>query len=168
MTGTNSSYEDVWTTTASSGTANPITYSFHYLVFANDPTIYCYEVLNHAATDPATNVGQGQFLFRSNPSLFTNLYQINTGPNQLGTSNAVTTLNVPSTNPNWLTVTAEARADGAECHLRSDAAAALPATTAPISSPSTDYSIYTQFFQAETMYGSKYAVTEVDPAIDTL
>ena len=104
LTGSNSSYEDVWTTTASSGTANPITYSFHYLVYANDPTIYCYEVLNHAATDPATNVGQGQFLFRSNPSLFTNLYQVNTGANQLGTSNAVTTLNVASTYANWSTI----------------------------------------------------------------
>ena len=31
-----------------------------------------------------------------------------------------------------------------------------------------DYSTYTQFYQAETMYGSKYAVTEVDPSIDTL
>ena len=100
---------DVWTSTASTGTTvNPITYAFHYVLFANDPTIYCYEVLNHSATDPATSVGQGQFLFRSNPSLFPNLYQINTGPNQLGTANAQTTIGVPSTNPNFGTVTAQA------------------------------------------------------------
>jgi hypothetical protein len=104
--GANNSYVDVWTTVASAGSAqnsngtyvNPIGYAFHYLIFANDPTIYCYETLNHSATDPVTSVGQGQFLFRSNPTLFPNLYQINTGPNQLGTANAVTTLNVPSTN----------------------------------------------------------------------
>ncbi len=167
LTGTNSSYEDVWTTTASSGTANPITYSFHYLVYANDPTIYCYEVLNHAATDPATNVGQGQFLFRSNPSLFTNLYQINTGPNQLGTSNAVTTLNVPSTNSNWSTVTAEPgrTVQNVTYDLTGSGIAGDNGTNF---FAKYDYSTYTQFYQAETMYGSKYAVTEVDPAIDTL
>ena len=167
LTGTNSSYVDVWTTTASSGTANPITYSFHYLVYANDPTIYCYEVLNHAATDPATNVGQGQFLFRSNPSLFTNLYQINTGPNQLGTSNAVTTLNVPSTNTNWSTVTAVPgrTVQNVTYDLTGSGIAGDNGTNF---FAKYDYSTYTQFYQAETMYGSKYAVTEVDPSIDTL
>src|SRR5208337_4554463 len=107
--GPNNSYVDVWTNVASTGTTvNPITYAFHYVLFANDPTIYCYEALSHSATDPATSVGQGQFLFRSNPSLFPNLYQINTGPNQLGTTNAQTTIGVPSTNSNFGTVTAEA------------------------------------------------------------
>src|ERR1700728_688578 len=106
--GPNNSYVDVWTNVASTGTTvNPITYAFHYVLFANDPTVYCYEVLNHSATDPATSVGQGQFLFRSNPSTFPNLYQINTGPNQLGTANAQTTIGIPSTNPNWTTVTNE-------------------------------------------------------------
>jgi hypothetical protein len=165
--GPNNSYQDVWATTASSGTANPITYSFHYLVFANDPTIYCYEVLNHSATDPATNVGQGQFLFRSNPSLFPNLYQINTGPNQLGTSYAVTTLNVPSTYSNWSTVTAEAgrTVQNVTYDLTGSG---IPGDNGTNFFTKYDYSIYTQFFQAETMYGSQYAVTEVDPSIDTL
>ena len=31
-----------------------------------------------------------------------------------------------------------------------------------------DYSTYTQFYQAETMYGSQYAVSEVDPSTETL
>ena len=58
-----SNYIDFWTTTASTGTStNPITYSFHYVMFNNDPNIVVYEVLNHSATDPATSVGQGQFL----------------------------------------------------------------------------------------------------------
>ena len=79
--GPNNSYVDVWTTVASTGTTvNPITYAFHYVLYANDPTIQCYEVLNHSATDPATSVGQGQFLFRSNASLFPNLYQVEPGP----------------------------------------------------------------------------------------
>ena len=165
--GPNNSYQDVWTTTASSGTANPITYSFHYLVFANDPTVYCYEVLNHAATDPATSVGQGQFLFRSNPSLFPNLYQVNTGPNQLGTSAAVTTIGVPSTNANWGSVSSAAgrTVQNVTYDLTGSG---IPGDNGTNFFTKYDYSIYTQFFQAETMYGSQYAVTLVNPSVDTL
>jgi hypothetical protein len=166
--GPGNSYVDVWTNVASTGTStNPITYAFHYLVFANDPTVYCYEALSHAATDPATSVGQGQFLFRSNPSLFPSLYQVNTGPNQLGTANAVTTLNIPSTNANWATVSAVTgrQVQNAAVDLTGSGIAGDNGTNF---FTKYDYSTYTQFFQAETMYGSKYAVTEVDPSIDTL
>jgi len=177
VVGANNSYADVWTTTASTGNStNPITYSFHYLLFANDPTVYCYEVLNHSATDPATSVGQGQFLFRSNPTLFPNLYQINTGPNQLGTANAVTTLNVPSTNSKWAAVSAVTgrQVQNAATDLTgsgiTDTINGIPGTGDNGTNFFTKYdtSIYTQFFQAETMYGSAYAVTEVDPTIDSL
>jgi autotransporter-associated beta strand protein len=175
--GPSNSYVDVWTNVASTGTTvNPITYAFHYLIFANDPTIYCYEVLNHAATDPATNVGQGQFLFRSNPTTFPNLYQINTGPNQLGTANAQTTIGVPSTNANFETVANESTGSGtSQVFYRSVQNAAYDLAGSGISGDNGtnfftkyDYSVYTQFFQAETMYGSQYAVTEVDPSTDTL
>ena len=80
-----SNFIDFWTTTASTGTStNPLTYSFHYVLFNNDPNIVVYQVLNHSATDPATSVGQGQFLARVNPSLFFNTYQVNVGPNNPG------------------------------------------------------------------------------------
>ena len=166
--GPNNSYVDVWTNVASTGTStNPITYAFHYVVFANDPTVYCYEALSHAATDPATSVGQGQFLFRSNPSLFPNLYQINTGPNQLGTANAVTTIGVPSTNSNFSSVTGQAgrTVQNVTYDLTGSGIAGDNGTNF---FTKYDYSIYTQFFQAETMYGSQYAVSEVDPSTDTL
>jgi hypothetical protein len=166
--GPGNSYVDVWTQVASTGTSvNPITYSFHYVLFANDPTVYCYEALSHAATDPATSVGQGQFLFRSNPSLFPSLYQINTGPNQLGAANAPTTLAIPSANANFGTVSAQAG--------RNVQDATYDLTGSGISGDNGtnfytkyDYSIYSQFFRAETMFGSQYAVTEVDPSVDTL
>jgi hypothetical protein len=124
-------------------------------------------VLNHGATDPATSVGQGQFLFRSNPSLFPNLYQINTGPNQLGTANAVTTIGVPSTNSNFATVTGQAgrTVQNVTYDLTGSGIAGDNGTNF---FTKYDYSIYTQFFQAETMYGSQYAVSEVDPSTDTL
>src|SRR5208283_1236208 len=50
-------YIDFWTSTASTGTTvNPITYSYHYVMFNDDPDIICYEVLNHSATDPTATV----------------------------------------------------------------------------------------------------------------
>ena len=184
VVGPNNSYVDVWTTVASEGTAtngsgtyiNPITYSFHYVLFANDPTVYVYEALSHSATDPATSVGQGQFLFRSNPSLFPNLYQINTGPNQLGTAYAQTTVGVPSTNPDFGSVTGTA---GRTVQNVTYDLTGSPITDTFDGVPGVgdngtnfftkyDYSTYTQFYQAETMYGNQYAVTEVVPSTETM
>ena len=167
--GPNNSYVDVWTNVASTGTTvNPITYAFHYVLFANDPTVYCYEVLNHAASDPATSVGQGQFLFRSNPSTFPNLYQINTGPNQLGTANAQTTIGVPSTNPNFNSVLAGTPGRTVQNVTYDLTGSGIAGDNGTNFFTKYDYSVYTQFFQAETMYGSQYAVSEVDPSTDTL
>jgi autotransporter-associated beta strand protein len=171
--GPNGSYVDVWTTVASEGTAknssgayiNPITYAFHYVLFANDPTIFCYETVSHASTDPATSIGQGQFLFRSNPSLFPNLYQINSGPNQGGYSQ--TTIGIPSTNPNFSTVTAEAgrTVQNVTYDLTGSGIAGDNGTNF---FTKYDYSIYPQFYQAESMYGSQYAVSEVIPSTETM
>ncbi len=174
--GPDNSYVDVWTNVASTGTSvNPITYAFHYVLFANDPTIYCYEVLNHSATDPTTvtepngtveglSVGQGQFLFRSNTSLFPNLYQIDTGPNNLA---PVTTSPVPSTTSGFATATANAerQVQNVTYDLTGTGVAGDNGTNF---FTKYDYSVYSQFYQAETMYGSNYAVTEVDTAPDTL
>jgi autotransporter-associated beta strand protein len=87
-------YIDFWTSNASTGTStNPITYAFHYVMFNNDPAVQTYEVLTHSATDPATSVGQGQFLLRVDPAKFSTLYQVNTSPNNMG----ATTSQLPNT-----------------------------------------------------------------------
>ena len=116
VVGPNNSYVDVWTNVASTGTStNPITYAFHYVFFADDPTVHVYEVLNHSATDPATSVGQGQFLLRSVPSNFSNLYQQNTGPNNLSPQQF---LNVASTASNFFQRNRASRPHRAKRHLR--------------------------------------------------
>jgi Polysaccharide lyase family 4, domain III/Polysaccharide lyase family 4, domain II/PEP-CTERM motif len=177
VVGPNNSYVDVWTNVASTGTStNPITYAFHYVFFANDPTVYVYEALSHAATDPATSVGQGQFLFRSNPSLFPDLYQVNTGPNQLGTANAQTTIGVPSTNSAFSSVTGQAgrTVQNVTYDLTGSGITDSVNGVAGTGDNGTnfftkyDYSTYTQFYQAETMYGSQYAVSEVVPSTETM
>ena len=163
--GPNNSYVDVWTNVASTGTStNPISYAFHYVVFANDPTIYVYEALSHSATDPATSVGQGQFLFRSNPATFTNLYQVDTGPNNLAPQ---TTIGMPSTNPKFSSVTGTAgrTVSNVTYDLTGSGIAGDNGTNF---FTKYDYSTYTQFYQAETMYGSQYAVSEVVPSTETM
>jgi hypothetical protein len=171
------SYADVWTSVASTGTTvNPVTYAFHYLFFNNDPTVYVYETVSHAATDPATSVGQGQFLFRSNPNTFQNLYQVNTSPNNLGYGPQITT-GIASTNPIFSQSSFTAR--GTVQDATTDVSnAGISSTssywgTSPGDNGSNyftkyDYSTYNQYYQAETMYGSQYAVTEVVPSEETI
>jgi hypothetical protein len=161
--GPNASYVDVWTTTASSAT-NPITYSFHYLLFAGDPTVHVYEVLNHTATDPATSVGQGQFLFRSNPALFPNLYQVNTGPNNLSSQ---TFTNVASTASNFSSVTSQ-QGRTVQNVTYDLTGSGLTGDNGSNFFTKYDFSTYTQFYQAETMYGSQFAVSEIVPSMESL
>jgi hypothetical protein len=163
--GPNNSYVDVWTNVASTGTStNPITYAFHYVFFADDPTVHVYEVLNHAATDPATSVGQGQFLLRSVPADFTNLYQQDTGPNNLS---AQQFLGIASTASNFSSVTGQAgrTVQNVTYDLTGSG---LTGDNGTNFFTKYDYSTYTQFYQAETMYGSKYAVSEVVPSTESL
>jgi hypothetical protein len=155
-------YIDFWTTTQSNGTTNPITYSFHYVMFNDDPDVVVYEVLNHASTDPATSVGQGQFLARVNPTYFSNTYQYNVGPNnpgpQTSTQNNRTTFD---------TVTAEAG--------RTVQNVTYDLTGSGLSGnwgtnfyTKYNYSAYTQFLQATTEYGSQYAVSSLYTSPDTM
>jgi hypothetical protein len=163
--GPGNSWVDVWTNSASTGTAtNPITYAFHYVLFNNDPTIHVYEALSHASTDPATSVGQGQFLFRSNPALFPNLYQVNTGPNNLA---AQETDGVPSTDPNFGTVTAQAgrTVQNVTYDMTGSGIAGDNGTNF---FTKYDYSTYSQFYRAESAFGSQYAVSEIVPSSETL
>ena len=74
---------------------------------------------------------------------------------------------MPSTNPNYGTYSAVAgrQVQNATVDLTQSG---IPGDNGTNFFTKYDYSIYTQFFQAETMYGSQYAVTLVDPSIDTL
>ncbi len=168
--GTNGSYIDFSTTNASgnhtnsNGTVdlNPITYSFHYIMFANDPAIACYEVLNHSATDPATSVGQGQFLLRVNPALMTNTYQVGVGPNNLGVQTS--TFRDP---------TAYAAAQGVAGRKVQDATTDL--TNSGMAgdwgtnfTTKYNFSSYEQFHQAQLEYGSTYAISTLMTNQDTM
>jgi hypothetical protein len=180
-----SNYIDFWTTTQSTGTTvNPITYSFHYVMFDNDPAVHVYEYVSHSATDPATNVGQGQFLLRLDPSKFSTLYQENTSVNNLGPT--VTTL--PST-PAQLaalngttgygdkvvvgTNTFNPRQDLAEVlDLNGDngtnGTQNLEGLIGRNFLNKYDYSAYQQLENAKLEYGSQYVAAQIYPTQETL
>jgi hypothetical protein len=164
--GPNNSYVDVWTTVNSTNsTVNPFTYQFHYVVFANDPSILVYETVTAPSSESGgtESLGQGQFLFRSNPALFPSLYQANTGPNNL---DGVTTPNVPSTYSNFSGFTSGSRSVSNVTYDLTNSGIAGDNGTNFFTKY--DYSTYTQFYQAETMFGPNYAVSEVIPNMETL
>lgn len=78
-------YLDWWITTASNA-SNAFTYSQHYILKPGDSGLHVYFVANHSATDIAGSLGQVQYVFRINLSLFTNTYSMNAGLNNLGES----------------------------------------------------------------------------------
>jgi autotransporter-associated beta strand protein len=174
--GPGGSYIDFWTTTQSQGTAenssggyiNPITYSFHYVLFNDNPDVVCYEVLNHASTDPATSVGQGQFIARFNTSLFTNTYQLNVGVNNPGPQTATIPPTYPTDgSPNSQTVDAQAgrNVTNATYDLTGSG---LPGDWGSDFNTKYDFSTYYQFLQAETIYGSQDALSTIYTSLDSV
>jgi autotransporter-associated beta strand protein len=165
-----STYIDFWQTVSSTGTTvNPITYSFHYIMYLNDPAIHTYEVLNHSASDPATSVGQGQFLMRVDPRQLSTLYQVDTSPNNLD----VQTTTLPSTPAQLAELNGT---NGYGNATRLDIAEVLDLNGAPdlqslIGRPflnKYDYSSYEQFHQAQLEYGSTVSVANVVTSQDTM
>jgi hypothetical protein len=73
-------YLDFWFSTASNS-SNAFTYTQHFLVQPNDPTLYVYFVANHSSSDIAGSIGQLQYVFRISQSLFTHTYSVNEGLN---------------------------------------------------------------------------------------
>jgi|GEM_PF-1429520 len=147
-------YIDVWTTAPSNtAVSNNITFSYHYVLFNNDPAVHAYEVLNHSSTDPAISVGQGQFLARVNPNLFPNTYQLNVGVNNPGAQQATPN---DSAGPQVQDATTDVSASG------------LPGDWGNHFYTKYDYSSYIQFWQGQTEYGPQYTSSVVIPSTDTL
>jgi hypothetical protein len=71
-----------WADTAS--TSNAYTFVWHYVVFPNDPGVHTYVQLVHNASDIAGSVGQIQWIFRDNQSIFTHTYEVNSSLGWLG------------------------------------------------------------------------------------
>jgi hypothetical protein len=79
----NGAYIDLFVThTADS--VSPFTWSWHDVLFANDPGVHVYFVLDHGPGDAAGSIGQIQWPFRGDLTQFVNTYSVNTGLDNLG------------------------------------------------------------------------------------
>ena len=79
----NGRYIDWWVKFPASS-SNAFTWQQHYVMFAGDPGIHIYFVLDHGAGDNAGSIGQIQWVMRGSLSEFTNTYAVNTGLSNLG------------------------------------------------------------------------------------
>jgi len=163
-------FVDFWTTQPSGvvtgTTINPITYSFHYVMYNNSPDISVYQVLNHSSTDPSASVGQGQFLFRGNSNFFQNTYQVNTdGPFFQGVQ--ATSNTYAAAQPTWVSVSTNTvrQIQNAATAVNGSA---LTGDFGTSFFTKYDWSSYEQFHQGQEMYGSQYAVSWLLPNQDTL
>src|SRR6185312_10697115 len=76
-------YIDFYVTHAAD-TSSGFTWTWHDVMFANDPGIHVYFTLDHGPGNIAASVGQVQWVFRGDLSQFTNTYAVNTGLSNLG------------------------------------------------------------------------------------
>ena len=79
----NGNYIDFWVThTADS--VSPFTWSWHDVLFANDPGVHVYFALDHGPGNAAGSIGQIQWVFRGDLKQLVNTYSVNTGLDNLG------------------------------------------------------------------------------------
>ena len=152
-------YLDWWITTASNS-SNPFTYSEHFILAPHDTGFHVYFVANHSATDVPGSLGQVQYVFRINLSLFTSTYSFNSGLNNLGAQI------VPLPAPSVLGNTDPGRqVQNAVLDLHG-----LPVPPGYTREFYTkyDYSSYEYLHHAHGVYGSEYGAWAVVTSPDTL
>src|SRR5579862_1348281 len=155
----NGRYVDWWVEFPSSST-NPFTWQQHCVMFANDPGVHIYFVLDHGANDVAGSIGQIQWVVRGDLAQFTNTYSVNSGLSNLG----ATSVQMPNA----------VLFGGTEAGRNvQDATVDLHGLTLPAGFrrefyTKYDYSSYEYLHKAEGVYGSTMAEWMVVPSSESL
>ena len=149
-----------WWLNCPSNSANAFSYQMHFVVTANDPGLHVYYVANHSATDIAGSLGQVQYVFRINQTLFNNSYSNNSGLNNLGVTQIVLPplAEVDSTDPGRAVQNAVEDLHGF----------AVPTGFGRTFETKYDYSSYEYLHQEHGLYGSQYGAWTVVPSTETL
>lgn len=158
----NGRYVDWWVEFPSSSTAptNPFTWQQHCVMFANDPGVHIYFVLDHGANDIAGSIGQIQWVVRGDLAQFTNTYSVNSGLSNLGATS------VPMPNAVLFGGTEAGRnVQDATVDLHG---LTLPAGFRREFYTKYDYSSYEYLHKAEGVYGSTMAEWMVVPNSESL
>jgi hypothetical protein len=145
-----------WAATASS----PFTWTVHYVVQPNDPTLYTYIVAGHSSTAAAASMTQIQYVYRVSQTDFTNTYSVNSGLNNLGATAFV----LPSSADMWTTDPGRQVQNGCvDLHGFS-----LPAGFGREFETKYDTSAYEYLHQAHGMYGSTFGAWTILPSTESL
>lgn len=152
-------YLDWWVTVASNA-SNAFTYTRHFIITDNNPGFHAYIVINHSATDIAGGIGQVQYVFRIDQTLFNTTYSVNSGLNNLGPMIVQRPV-----------IPASASAD----HGRAvqDATLDVHGLTLPAGftrqfDTKYDYSSYEYLHRAHGVYGTTFAAWTVIPSLESL
>jgi hypothetical protein len=152
------SYLDFWISWPTSSSCT-MTLTLHYIVFANDPTVWTYYVANHASGAGQGTFGQLQYLFRISGVYFTETYQADSGLNNLA--------GVSVTRP---IVTAAEGADAARTVQNACFdlhGITLPAQWGREFDTKYDFATYEYLHKAQCAYGSQFAACSVFPSTET-
>ncbi|MBO0911967.1 MAG: hypothetical protein J2P13_09255, partial [Acidobacteria bacterium] len=155
----NGAFIDFWVA-HQADSVSPFSWSWHDVMFANDPGIHVYFVLDHGPGDLKGSVGQIQWVFRGDLTQFTNTYSVNSGLNNLG----ATAVPMPDA------VLFGGTSSGRNVQ---DATVDLHGLTSPGGFrrqfyTKYDYSSYEYLHQAEGVYGSNLGAWMVVPSQDSL
>ncbi|HEV2323348.1 MAG TPA: hypothetical protein VGS10_05310, partial [Terracidiphilus sp.] len=152
-------YIDWWAEHPASS-SNAFTWSQHYIMFANDPGIHIYFVLDHGPGDIKGDIGQIQWVMRGDLSEFTSTYSVNSGLSNLGATS------VPMPNAVLFGGTESGRnVQDATVDLHG---LTLPAGYRREFYTKYDYSSYEYLHRAEGVYGSTMAAWMVVPSSESL
>ena len=143
------------------GTGNAFTWSQHCVMFAGDPGVHIYFVLDHGPGDAAGSIGQIQWVMRGDLSQFTNTYSVNTGLSNLGATS------VPMPNA-VLFGTPDAGRNNVQDATTDLHGLNLPAGFRREFYTKYDYSSYEYLHRAEGVYGSTMAAWMVVPSSESL
>lgn len=156
----NGNYIDFYVTHAADSTSG-FTWTWHDVMFANDPGIHVYFTLDHGPGNIAASVGQVQWVFRGDLHQFTNTYSVNTGLSNLG----ATSVPLPDSVLFGTGLTSGRNVQDATSDLHG-----LPAQPNYRRQFYTkyDYSSYEYLHKAEGVFGSNLAAWMVLPSTESL
>ena len=166
----NGNYIDVWVTHAADS-ASPFTWSWHDVLFANDPGVHVYFVFDHGPGNAAGSIGQIQWVFRGDLTQLVNTYAVNTGLDNLGaTSVPMPDAVLFGTGLSSGRNVQDATSDLHGLPLPTSDLHGLPLPTAYRRQFYTkyDYSSYEYLHKAEGVYGSTLGAWMVVPSTESL
>ena len=150
----------------SANSGNEYTFVEHWLVFPNDPGVHTYVELVHSTSDTAASVGQIQWVFRDNQSIFTHSYEVNSGLGILGVEDVTrpSVADTSSSDPGRAVSNAVE-----DLHGFSD----IPGVFGRYFDTKYDFAGYEYLHQAHGLYGAAssgttYGVWTVLPSLETL